>query len=314
METNCFITLSQDIFKLKLQKLGGGKKHDLCFDFSNLIRHGKSYRYEREGWEDTLQYFKTVPYTTYHKDRVCYRESRLDQLVSITLIALERKLTGKCENLDKKQYNLSKKGIFYCIRGEDGDVTDIDNYDFATNRKKLFIRGVGETSSYCNVIRGDLLKELQPKEDLLTKNKEMFRQISRTNSVCVSIRRGDYFNNPALGEFAVCTKDYFYKAVKQIKLYLDNPIFFVFSDDMKWCRDNIYFEGSDVRFELDGNPVWEKLRLMSACKHFIISNSTFSWWAQWLGTYPNKIVVSPKQWYTTHNSSLVEEHFIKIGH
>ncbi|WGL39630.2 alpha-1,2-fucosyltransferase [Lactococcus cremoris] len=56
-------------------------------------------------------------------------------------------------------------------------------------------------------------------------------------------------------------------------------------------------EEDDFMVEKEGNPVWEKLRLMSACKHYIIANSTFSWWCQFLSANPQKIVVGPKNWY-----------------
>ena len=49
-------------------------------------------------------------------------------------------------------------------------------------------------------------------------------------------------------------------------------------------------------FETEGNPIWEKIRLMSACKHFIIHNSTFSWWAQHLSSNTDKIVLAPVKW------------------
>lgn len=55
----------------------------------------------------------------------------------------------------------------------------------------------------------------------------------------------------------------------------------------------------DVYYEEGNDPDYEKLRLMAGCKHFVISNSSFSWWAAYLSTNDKKIVVAPDRWYNT---------------
>ena len=68
--------------------------------------------------------------------------------------------------------------------------------------------------------------------------------------------------------------------IEAIKKNIENPVFFMFSDDIEWMKNNIHTEC--VTYYEDGtDPVWEKLRLMSACKHSIVLNSTFSWWTQY---------------------------------
>ena len=76
---------------------------------------------------------------------------------------------------------------------------------------------------------------------------------------------------------------------------IKNPQYIVFSDDIEWCRTNMKFPTGTL-YESGKDPIWEKIRLMYSCKNFIISNSTFSWWAQFLSRERNKIVIAPKQW------------------
>lgn len=95
---------------------------------------------------------------------------------------------------------------------------------------------------------------------------------------------------------------------------IPNAKFFVFSNDVEWLKKNVDFKHT-VAFENGCDPVWEKLRLMYSCKHFVISNSTFSWWAQYLSSNKEKIVVAPDRWYNSEiKSDLLENHnYIKIN-
>lgn len=96
-------------------------------------------------------------------------------------------------------------------------------------------------------------------------------------------------------QFNVCSEHYYQEAMKRIVEEIPYAKFFVFTDDVKGARDHFSFP-YEVVFESGDDPVWEKLRLMYSCKHFIIGNSTFSWWAQYLGRNPSKIVYAPKRW------------------
>ena len=79
------------------------------------------------------------------------------------------------------------------------------------------------------------------------------------------------------------------KGIKNVK-------YFVFSDDIAWCKEHLRLH--DMNFVVQDNmPTYEVTRLMYSCKHFIISNSTFSWWGQFLSKNKNKIVVSPSRWH-----------------
>lgn len=145
-------------------------------------------------------------------------------------------------------------------------------------------------------------------------NKALLDEIKSTNSVCVHVRRGDYLL-PQYAQLQVCNEAYYTEAIRQARLELDNPVFYVFStghDDIEWVRQN-YHLGDNVRYVDLDNPDYEELRLMYTCKHFIISNSTFSWWAAVLShESPEKKVWCPSVWIKGSEVSLAQDSWILI--
>lgn len=152
-------------------------------------------------------------------------------------------------------------------------------------------------SKYEDVIR----KELQIKAAASAENMQFIEKIKTTNAVCLHIRRGDYLWDQNSKVFDVCTKKYYVDAINYAMSRLDNPIFYVFSEDMEWVKEQ-NLPGNLVYVELN-NPDYEELRLMYSCKHFIISNSTFSWWAQFLSENKNKLVIAPNKWTNDENEN-----------
>lgn len=189
-------------------------------------------------------------------------------------------------------------------------------YDFSIPKTKdVFMDGNFQDIKYFNGIKDILFKEFTPKRPEKEENKELYKAIRNTNSICISIRRGDFLSSEFKGDFFVCGKDYFLKAMDEIKKHVENPTFIFFSDDIDWVRQNIKVD-VPCCYESGSDPVWEKLRLMYSCKHFIISNSSFSWWAQYLGRHPNKVVISPDHWYNNKDINatckMIQPEFIKI--
>lgn len=170
-----------------------------------------------------------------------------------------------------------------------------------------------ENPRYFEEIRPILLEELVPKSDIPMKNRPLYQVIEQNNSVCVSIRRGDFESNPEIRDIhSVCDVTYFVQAIEIMAGRLENPVFIFFSDEIEWVREHIQVD-YPTYYEDGTDSVGEKLRMMSSCKHFIISNSSFSWWAQWLSTYEEKIVISPSRWYNKSlTTDLISDEFVTI--
>lgn len=127
----------------------------------------------------------------------------------------------------------------------------------------------------------------------ITKSEQNWlNQIKCNNSVCVHIRRGDYKRLKSK-QFNVCTMEYFRRGIEFFKEKLDNPLFFVFTNDVIEVQSICKLPNV---FLIHGLHDYQDMRLMMACKHFLISNSTFSWWASYLSNSPNKIVIVPQKW------------------
>lgn len=176
--------------------------------------------------------------------------------------------------------------------------TYIPIVDEQLDKRDYYIEGGFQTPLYFADIRNDLMKDFAFSGVPTFDNKEMMDRIKGSNSVCLHIRRGDYLNFPNLN---LCTYQYYISAMDHIAEREVDPVFFVFStshDDIRWIRDNYDFSCYSVIYVDLDNADHEELRLMSGCKHFIMSNSTFSWWGQYLADRKGKIVVAPDRWNT----------------
>jgi len=124
------------------------------------------------------------------------------------------------------------------------------------------------------------------------------------NSSCavgLHVRRGDYLKSSKYT--GLCGLDYYARAIDEIKRKFADASFFIFSDDIQWCRNNLQTQlGSSEQVYVDWNSGTESymdMRLMSECRHNIIANSSFSWWAAWLNPHSDRIVIAPEKWTNT---------------
>lgn len=122
--------------------------------------------------------------------------------------------------------------------------------------------------------------------------KELEHIIRCGNTVSVHIRRGDYVKLHC----SISRDKYYSKAVKVINMQLSNPIFLLFSDDIAWVKENLKIKGTVIYISDMGFADYEEFTIMKHCRHNIIANSTFSYWAAYLNDNPGKIVLYPASW------------------
>lgn len=174
--------------------------------------------------------------------------------------------------------------------------------DFENLTDNTILHGHFQNIKYFEKYQEVIRRDFTFKEPLERKNKDIAKIIQKTNSISIHIRRGDYLtDNDAKKNFATCTKEYYQKAIEYIKKQVDDPHFFIFSEEVNWAQDNLVFENNSVQF-IDWNKdeaSFKDMQLMSLCKNNIIANSTFSWWAAWLNTNDKKLVIAPNQWFAS---------------
>jgi hypothetical protein len=139
-------------------------------------------------------------------------------------------------------------------------------------------------------------------------NEEILQDIDNSYSVSIHVRRGDYLkvqNRPLFGDIA--TPDYYRNAIAWISAHAScagkSPKFFIFSDDIAWCEDNLGLPYACYVSINRGSDSWKDMALMARCKANIIANSTFSWWAAWLNGNSDKVVICPTKFSNSDTAS-----------
>lgn len=164
-------------------------------------------------------------------------------------------------------------------------------YHDVTVRPNMRIKGYFQSEKYFENIADLVRHHFKPAQHVINKIVGKYGNQLDGNTCAVHIRRGDYINNSV---HDTCDMNYYMRGIKYVNDKVGVDRFFIFSDDINWCRQNL--QGNYVF--VDGNIDIEDLFIMSMCKHFVISNSSFSWWASWLCAYNDKLIVAPTKWFT----------------
>ncbi|AUG54567.1 alpha-1,2-fucosyltransferase [Thalassospira marina] len=171
--------------------------------------------------------------------------------------------------------------------------------NFETIENPVFLEGYWQSERYFRKYAETIHADLRLRKPIPEACQNVMNDVRSSNAICVHVRRGDYVNNPeAARTHGVCSLDYYRRAVSTLCYGLENPQCFVFSDDPKWVHENIVLPccTTVVDFNDSNNVHWD-LALMAACKHFVIANSSLSWWGAWLGNARDKRVIAPMIWF-----------------
>lgn len=158
-------------------------------------------------------------------------------------------------------------------------------------------KGFWQSERYFEAAAAMVRNDFRFRNDVLPRSEKLFAEIKSTVSVCVHVRRTDMVG-PVHG---VTDLEYYKACIQQMRSEVPTAWFFIFSDDIDWCRNVFanYPRATIVGTEHNGPSDINSLQLMSACRHFIIPNSTYSWWGAWLGERDDTVVMAPEKWFGT---------------
>ncbi len=194
-------------------------------------------------------------------------------------------------------------GVYYhCIRN--GLYFNFDSYYYPlrkSGKKDNHIYGYFQSESYFLEVSEKIKEQYTLKKPLSVTALQLLSEIENGNTVAIHIRLGDYLK-PRNRFLHVCTDRYYQKAISYIYDRIQNPRFIIFTNDIAAVKQKPYIPDGSVF--VDGISDAEALILMSKCKHYILSNSTFSWWGSYLSDRTDKIVVAPDKWKRNQRNSI----------
>lgn len=180
--------------------------------------------------------------------------------------------------------------------------------DFQRISSPVYLRGYWQSERYFSDIRPYLLEEFALLRPMAHTCKNIRDKILDSEAICVHVRRGDYLPNICDKTIHdVCSIDYYKAGYHELVKDLKNPHCFIFSDDPDWAAYSLLFSCPVTVVAVNGRyHEYLDLILMSLCKHFLIANSSFSWWAAWLCQYSQKKVVAPSRWFLSEQIKTVD--------
>jgi hypothetical protein len=179
-----------------------------------------------------------------------------------------------------------------------------------------YVVGYWQSEKYFKIIEPIIRADFVFRGLLTEKNQQVGNEIAQSNSVSIHVRRGDYVKNiKTMAIHGLCSLDYYREAIQYIFDRVEQPRFFIFSDDIPWVKENLIIDSPCHYVDHNnGAESWCDMRLMSLCQHHIIANSSFSWWGAWLNPSSNKMVIAPRRWFAnqTDVSDLIPQDWVTL--
>lgn len=217
---------------------------------------------------------------------------------------------AKLEYFIKKQFNQNKH---YLLK----ETQHQFNSSYLQCPNNAFIIGNFQSEKYFIEHQSEILKHFQFIQPLDEINQSIANQINTTNSVSIHIRRGDYIKLPQNAKkFQQTPLSYYHDAINFLAQKISNIHCFIFSDDIDWAKENLIINHNKSFINHNkGKDSYKDMQLMSRCKHNIICNSTFSWWAAYLNSSKEKIVLAPNKWFANNileDKDIIPQSWIKL--
>jgi hypothetical protein len=258
--------------------------------------------------------------TSFYDNNKAHNGYELKKIFSVNADYAVKK---EIEKLTNSRNNFITKVIRKLFGGRKTDYIEknflYDKTVYSFNNKDKYFDGYWQNPKYFSDIKNIINSYFVFDKNLKDENYKILRDIIEQNSVSLHIRRGDYINNFKAKNLhgGICTLKYYHKAISVVKEYMENPYFFVFSDDIDWVKNNLEIDNNVKYIDWNrGSDSYRDMQLMSNCKHNIIANSSFSWWGTWLNENRNKIVISPNKWFNNReidNDVMIMDNWIKIN-
>lgn len=261
----------------------------------------------------SLTYRRRTKLATYFRGSVAGDTAWKYSLGCFTLspdstIRISPDLSAKLQHLVKLFFGESKNLVKEKSFNFDPDVLKVPD--------NVILEGYWQSEKYFIDDKDLIRKDYEFKENLIGKNAQLAKKITSSNSVSLHIRRGDYVSDKKTNDFhGTSGLDYYKKSLGYIKKRVKSPMYFVFSDDIAWAKDNLKLPNATFIDWNQADKSYVDMQLMSLCKHNIIANSSFSWWGAWLNNNPSKIVIAPKIWFkdpSVDTSDLLPKDWLRI--
>lgn len=267
--------LYQYAMYLKLKSLGKQVKLDTNA-YQLTDEDDKEWRKLELDWLESVSYE-----TCTNEERILFRDSSMKLTARI-----RRKLFGRKDRTVKEEKSYMP------------EIFEMDN---------VYLYGYWACEKYYEDIIPQLQSSIRFKTSINENNQLCMEQMKKENAVSIHVRRSDYLT-VADGKryMGICTDAYYQAAIRYICEHVENPVFYIFSDDVEYVREHFNADNMHIVDWNQGEDSLYDMQLMSCCKHNICANSTFSMWGARLNQYPDKMMIRPLHSDNYETDSVVE--------